>query len=89
MVDIARYPRHQTRNFLFVGPDSFERVGVKVQDHAVIPRMLSLAILYTGRTFDAVRRWRRGQSIGLEFSVEEGRRTSPQLSASDRGGPEL
>ena len=81
MVDIAHHRRTGTRNFLFVGPDSFERVRVTVPDQAVIPRMLSLAILDSGRTFDAIRRWQRGQSIGLEFSVEEGRRTSPQPSA--------
>lgn len=42
---------------------------VTVEDHAVIPRTLSLTVIDTGRTFRAVRRWQRGQSIGLEFSA--------------------
>ena len=60
---------------------------VTVQDHAVIPRMLSLAILDTGRTFDALRRWQRGQSVGLELSAEQGRETGSQPSAPNGGGP--
>ncbi len=43
---------------------------VTVQDQAVPPRSFSLAILDTGRVFDAVRRWQHGQTIGLEFSTE-------------------
>jgi diguanylate cyclase (GGDEF)-like protein len=59
---------------------------VTVTGHAVIPRMLSFAVLDTGRTFDAIRRWQRGHSIGLEFSVdgeEEGRGTQPLASDPD------
>ncbi len=43
---------------------------VTVQDHAVVPRTLSLAIVDTGRFFEAIRRWQNGHDIGLEFSVE-------------------
>ena len=62
---------------------------VTVQDRAVPPRSFSLAILDTGRVFDAIRRWQRGQTVGLEFSVKDARGTSPRPSASDRGGPNL
>ena len=43
---------------------------VTVQDHAVIPRMLSLLVIDTGRSFAAIRRWQRGQTVGLEFAAE-------------------
>ncbi len=43
---------------------------VTVQDHAVIPRMLALLVIDTGRKFRAIRRWQRGQTVGLEFSAE-------------------
>ena len=43
---------------------------VTVQDQAVPPRSFSLAVLDTGRVFDAVRRWQHGRSVGLEFSTE-------------------
>lgn len=61
---------------------------VTVQDQAVIPRTLSLAVLDTGRTFEAIRRWQRGQTVGLEFSIgDEDHSTSKQPSATARGGP--
>ncbi len=43
---------------------------VTVQDQAVPPRSFSLAVLDTGRVFDAIRRWQHGRSVGLEFSTE-------------------
>ena len=43
---------------------------VTVQDHAVIPRVLSLLVIDTGRKFSAIRRWQRGQTVGLEFSAQ-------------------
>ncbi len=53
---------------------------VTLQDQAIVPRMLSLAVLDTGRTFEAIRRWQRGQSIGLEFSP--GGQSSPSNAVS-------
>ncbi len=54
---------------------------VTVEDHAVVPRMLSLTVLDTGRIYDAIRRWQRGQTIGLEFLAEQGREARLQPSA--------
>jgi len=61
---------------------------VTVQDRAVPPRSFSLAILDTGRVFDAVRRWQRGQTVGLELSIKEARGKIPRPLAADRGGVE-
>jgi diguanylate cyclase (GGDEF)-like protein len=41
-----------------------------VQEGIAIPRTLSLAIPDTGRTHQAIRRWQRGASIGVEFTTE-------------------
>ena len=41
-----------------------------VPEGIAIPRTLSLAILDTGRTHPAARRWQRGPSIGVEFTAE-------------------
>ena len=39
-----------------------------VHEGIAVPRTLSLSILDTGRTHQAIRRWQRGPSIGVEFT---------------------
>ena len=48
---------------------SLHGARITVQDHAIVPRTLSLSIADTGRVFEAIRRWQRGHDIGLEFSA--------------------
>ncbi len=45
-----------------------------VQEGIAVPRTLALSILDTGRTHQAVRRWQRGPSIGVEFATEDAER---------------
>ncbi len=59
---------------------------VTVQDRAVVPRMLSLTVLDTGRVYNAIRRWQHGQTIGLEFSAEHDGEVRLQSSAAEPGG---
>ena len=41
-----------------------------VQEGISVPRSLSLSILDTGHTHQAIRRWQHGPSIGVEFTAE-------------------
>jgi diguanylate cyclase (GGDEF)-like protein len=50
---------------------SLHGARLSVEDQVTLPQRFSFAIVETGTTYPAIRRWQHGKSIGIEFWVED------------------